>query len=205
MNAPLVRDLGGQIVDRLRDDIFSGRVGEGERLRETELAKRFDVSRSPVRDALKQLTWEGVVKTDRNRGSQVASSAPDAIQTLIIPLRRTVETHALHLFFDHLVDADFTPWEIILERMKQACASRDFATLSEQDIAFHRYWVQLANSPDLLAIWSVIVARVRRHFLNSHQKYADPMDVYREHLPFIQMLRDRDLEGTVLALGKHIQ
>ncbi len=205
MNPPLVRDLGSQIVDRLRDDIFSGRVGEGEWLRETELAKRFAVSRSPIRDALKQLTWEGVVETDRNRGSQVAGSAPDEIQTLIIPLRRAVETHSLRLFFGTLVDADFTPWETILERMKQACASGDFAAISEQDIAFHRYWVQLANSPDLLAVWSVIVARVRRHFLVSHRKYTDPMDIYREHLPIIQRLKDRDLEGAASALGKHIQ
>ncbi len=205
MNPPLVRGLGEQIVDRLRDDIFSGRVGVGERLRETELAKLFEVSRSPIRDALKQLTWEGVVETDRNRGSQVAGSAPDAIQTLIIPLRRTVETHALRLFFGTLVDADFTQWETILERMKQACGSGDFAAISEQDIAFHRYWVRRANSPDLLAIWSVIVARVRRHFLESHQNYTDPMDIYREHLPIIQRLKDGDLEGTVLALGEHIQ
>ncbi|TWU21703.1 putative HTH-type transcriptional regulator YdfH [Novipirellula galeiformis] len=205
MNPPLVRGLGEQIVDRLRDDIFSGRVSEGERLRETELAKRFEVSRSPIRDALKQLTWEGVVETDRNRGSQVACSAPDEIQTLIIPLRRTVETHALRLFFGTLQDADFIQWEGILERMKHACASGDFAVVSEQDIAFHRYWVQRSNSPDLLAIWSVIVARVRRHFLESHRAYTDPMDIYREHLPIIQRLKDGDLEGTVLALEEHIQ
>ena len=205
MNSPLVRGLGEQIVDRLRDDIFSGRVREGERLRETELATRFEVSRSPIRDALKQLTWEGVVETDRNRGSQVARSAPDEIQTLIIPLRRTVETHALRLFFGTLQDSDFVQWEAILERMRQACVEGDFAVASEQDVAFHRYWVQRSNSPDLFAIWSVIVARVRRHFLESHRAYTDPLDIYREHLPILQRLKDGDLEGTVLSLEEHIQ
>jgi len=46
VNSQLVRGLGEQIVDQLRDDIFAGRVVEGQRLRETELAERFDVSRS---------------------------------------------------------------------------------------------------------------------------------------------------------------
>jgi len=180
-------------------------VAEGQRLRETELAERFDVSRSPIRDALKQLTWEGVVETDRNRGSQVASSAPDEIQSLIIPLRRTVETHALRLFFGSLRDEDFACWDVILEQMKKACESGDLAAVSEQDIAFHRFWVQRAQSPDLLAIWSVIVARVRRHFLECHQQYEQPMDIYLEHLPIIQLLKDSNLDAAVLALEEHIQ
>ena len=205
MEQQLVRGLGEQIVDRLRGDIFAGRVAEGERLREAELARRFAVSRSPIRDALKQLTWEGVVETDRNRGSHVASSAPDEIQSLIVPLRRTVETHALRLFFGTLQDTDFEQWRAILDRMKAGCESGDLAVVAEQDIAFHRFLVERSGSPDLLAIWSVVVARVRRHFLETHQQYENTMDIYEEHLPLIELFRNGKLEDAVAALEEHIQ
>ena len=109
----LVRGLGEQIVERLREDIFAGRIAEGERLRETELARRFSVSRGPIREAIQQLTWEGVLETDRNRGAMVATSAPDEITELIIPLRCTIEKYAVRLFIDQLTAEDFQLWENI--------------------------------------------------------------------------------------------
>ncbi|MAT16368.1 MAG: exonuclease [Planctomyces sp.] len=205
MEPQLVRGLGEQIVERLREDIFSGRIAEGEWLREVDLAERFSVSRGPIRDALRQLSWEGIVQTDRNRGAQVAASAPNEIQELIIPLRRTIEGYAVRLFWDNLTDADFERWEAILETMKKACRERDFATASEQDIAFHRFLVERANSPDLLAIWSVIVARVRRHFRESHQRYDNPMDIYREHTPLLEAFRTGDKQQAILLLEEHIR
>ena len=71
----LVRGLGEQIVDRLREDIISGRIGPGEPLRERDLAQRFAVSRGPIRDALKQLAWEGIVVAEGYRGARVAPPA----------------------------------------------------------------------------------------------------------------------------------
>ncbi|MCA9041020.1 MAG: GntR family transcriptional regulator [Planctomycetaceae bacterium] len=205
MEPQLVRGLGEQIVERLREDIFSGRIAEGERLREVDLAERFAVSRGPIRDALRQLSWEGIVQTDRNRGAQVAASAPNEIQELIIPLRRTIEGYAVRLFFEELTAADFERWETILEVMKKACKERDFATASEQDIAFHRFLVERSKSPDLLAIWSVIVARVRRHFRESHMRYDDPMDIYREHTPLVEAFKSGDEKLAIKLLEDHIR
>lgn len=205
MDSQLVRGLGEQIVDRLREDIFSGRMEEGERLRESDLAKRFSVSRGPVRDALKQLSWEGFVETDRNKGAQVSHSASDEIQELIIPLRRTIESYAVKLIIHDLTEEDFQRWENILNEMKNACRNRDFPRVSEQDIAFHRLLVERSNSPDLLAIWSVIVARVRRHFRESHLRYKKPIQVYEEHLPLLEAFQKGNVTKAIKALEQHIQ
>ena len=205
MEPQLVRGLGEQIVDRLRDDIFAGRIEEGARLREVDLAERFAVSRGPIREALRRLSWEGIVETDRNRGAQVAISASNEVQELIVPLRRIIETCALQLFFDDLTEQDFTRWESILDRLKTACMAGDFAASTEQDIAFHRTWVEQANSPDLLAVWSVIVARVRRHFRESHLRYEDPIHIYEEHKQLLDALRSGDVDQALTTLEGHIQ
>ncbi|MCH9654806.1 MAG: GntR family transcriptional regulator [Planctomycetes bacterium] len=201
----LVRGLGEQIVERLREDIFSGRIAEGERLREIDLAKRFDVSRGPIREAIQQLAWEGIVNTDRNKGALVATSAPDEITELIIPLRCTTEKYAIRLFFDNLTEEDFLIWENILGKMKQACEAKDFALISEHDIAFHRALVKRSHSPDLLAIWSSIVSRVRRHFRESHLNYKNPIQIYEEHLPIIDALKSKSLAQALQVIEDHIE
>ncbi len=201
----LVRGLGEQIVERLREDIFAGRIAEGERLRETELARRFSVSRGPIREAIQQLTWEGVLETDRNRGAMVATSAPDEITELIIPLRCTIEKYAVRLFFDQLTAEDFQVWENILQKMKQACEARDFALISEHDIAFHRSLVTRSQSPDLLAIWSAIVSRVRRHFREAHLNYENPLQIYEEHLPIIEAFKNQSLTEALQIIENHIE
>lgn len=206
MNEPqLVRGLGEQIVERLREDILSGRIAEGERLREVDLAKRFSVSRGPIREAIQQLAWEGVVETDRNKGALVSTSAPNEITELIIPLRCTIEKYAIRLYFDQLTEDDFLVWETILNKMKQACEANDFALISEHDIAFHRSLVTRAHSPDLLAIWSAMVSRIRRHFRESHLKYQKPIQIYEEHLPIIVALREGSLIEVLQTIEDHIE
>ena len=201
----LVRGLGEQIVARLREDIFSGKIAEGERLREVDLAQRFSVSRGPIREAIQQLAWEGIVETDRNKGALVSTSAPNEITELIIPLRCTIEKYAVRLFFDSLDESDFLVWETILEKMKRACEVKDFTLISEHDIAFHRALVTRSHSPDLLAIWSAIVSRVRRHFRESHLMYTNPIQIYEEHLPILDALRNKSLVEALETIEQHIE
>lgn len=201
----LVRGLGEQIVERLREDIFSGKIAEGERLREVDLAKRFAVSRGPIREAIQQLAWEGIVEADRNKGAIVTTSAPNEITELIIPLRCTTEKYAVRLFFDTLTEEDFLVWEDILDKMKQACETKDFALIAEHDIAFHRALVTRSQSPDLLAIWSAIVSRVRRHFRQTHLNYPEPIQIYEEHLPILDALKNKSLTDVLHAIENHIE
>jgi DNA-binding GntR family transcriptional regulator len=196
--------LREQIADRLREDVLSGRLAEGERLSEVKLAERFGVSRGPVREALVQLTHEGLLTAKPNCGVRVAPSAPDSIRGLVIPIRRTIETYALRLFFDDISAEDFRTWKSILNSLKHACQQKDVAAIAEQDIAFHRSILERAGQADLLAIWSTIVARVRSHFRQSYSKYKDLIEVHAEHQAIVDTFRTGDKEAAVLALENNI-
>jgi GntR family transcriptional regulator, rspAB operon transcriptional repressor len=201
----IVRGLRVQIVERIREDIMSGRLAGGERLSEMALGRRFGVSRGPVREALVQLAQEGLVDSKPNCGVHVSMPVPISIRALIIPIRRTIETFALRLIFDELNDDDFRRWDAILKRMAKACQEMDTVAAVEQDIAFHRLLLERAGQPDLLAIWSTIVARVRGHFREVHLARRDqPIDVHADHLELVKALRSGDRETAVQALEAHI-
>jgi DNA-binding GntR family transcriptional regulator len=200
------RGLRTQIADRLRDDILSGRIAEGERLSEPKLVKRFAVSRAPIREALVQLTQEGLLIAKPNCGVTVAPSAPNAIQELVVPIRRTIEIFALKLFFGDINDDDYRLWDDILRRLKTACQQRDWAACAELDIAFHRSLLERAGQTDLLAIWASIVVRLRNYFQQNNVKYdRDPMELYEEHRGIVEAFRSGDLEKAVKALERNIE
>jgi len=202
----IVRGLRHQIADRIREDIYSGRLAEGEHLSEMGLAQQFGVSRGPIREALVQLTQEGVLLARPHRGVRVASPSPDSVRALIIPIRRTIESYALRLIFDDLKESDFQAWDAILRRMSAACQENDTAAAVEQDIAFHRSLLERAGQPDLLAIWSTIVVRIRRHFWQVHlARRNGPIDVRADHQRLVEILRSGDKEAAIKALEAHIE
>jgi len=145
-----------------------------------------------------------VLVAEPNRGVRVAPAAPDSIRELVVPIRRTIETYALRLFLTDVKEDDFDAWEEILRRLQAACKNRDYAAIAEQDIKLHRSFLKRAGQADLLAIWSVLVARVRRHFRQDYLTYADPMQIYAEHRALIDTFRRGDMEAAVKALEENI-
>jgi DNA-binding GntR family transcriptional regulator len=203
-SATLSRNLGGQIAVSLRREIVSGQVAAGTMLREIPLARRFGVSRGPIRDALRELAEEGMVEP-LARGMRVATPAePDAIRKFVSPLRRTIECYALRLVFARLDDECFATWERILLGMRRACVGGDALLVVEQDIAFHRSLLELAGQPDLLAIWSTIVARIRRHFIDRSRGYDQPLDQHAEHVRLYEAFATRNVAHALRALEAHI-
>jgi DNA-binding GntR family transcriptional regulator len=201
----LIRSTRDQITDRLREDIFSGSLAEGERLQEAKLAEQFGVSRGPIREALAQLTQEGLLEAKPNRGVSVSHSDSDAVRELIVPIRRVIETFALKHFFHEINESDFLTWESILHHLKHACDRKDMAAITKYDLAFHRSILVRAGVPALLTIWQTILARIRRHFRHATSHYgADLLKIYEQHRWLVEVFRNGDREAAIKALEEHI-
>lgn len=194
-----------QITFRLRDDILTGRLAEGERLHEGKLAERFGVSRGPIREVLAQLTHEGLLESKPNCGVKVAASDSDSVRELIVPIRRVIETYALKHFFHEIDDRDFMAWENILHYLKGSCERGELTSIIQYDIAFHRSILTRADVPALMAIWQTIVARIRRHFRHATSQYDDNlMEIYEQHRRLVEVFRAGDRDAAVKALEEHI-
>jgi DNA-binding GntR family transcriptional regulator len=202
--ASLVRGLRDQLVDHIRADVLSGHYKEGDAIRQEEVVSRYQVSRTPVREALIELENEGLLVHTPNCGMRVAQQAPDSVHELLIPLRRTIESYAVRLSFANLDEEFFQGWEEILERMHDACKRKDCVALSEADIAFHRHLVERAGEPSLSKIWHAILGQVRAYFLKYLLKYEDLMIIYREHAAIVETFRRGDEHASISFLASRI-
>ena len=193
----LARSLRSQIADRLRDDVLCGRIEAGRFLRQEELVSRFRVSHTPVREALIQLTNEGLLESIPNTGVKVRSQPPDHIREFLTPMCRNIEVYALRLCFDDLNADDFRLLDAILDQLQVACKDRDYAAMAEQEIAFHRLVVRRANEPTLINLWSAVLSQFVAYVRHWHLLYADPMDNFREHKQIVEMFRTGDKEASI--------
>lgn len=198
---PVYRTIREQITDRLRSDVLSGRLSEGTSLREQTLAKRYGVSRGPVRDALLLLTQEGLLIAKPNCGVKVGTSSAEDMQALVIELRRKIEVFALEEVFGNLTDRDVDQIDGTVERLRLACGREDLGEIVANDMALHRYIIEATGNGNLLAMWLPIVSRMMLHY----SRHRNMMESHGEHVAIAEAIRKRDKKAAIAALTANIQ
>jgi DNA-binding GntR family transcriptional regulator len=198
--ASVYHTIREQIVERLREEVLSGEIAEGESLREQSLATRFGVSRGPIRDALLQLTQEGLLVGQPNRGVKVGRGPSQSVQPLVVTMRRQIESFALAQIIDKLTVEDEIALNGIVARFKAACENGSLPSLVKHDMALHRWIVERTGEPDLVALWLSTVMRMRLRY----SRHASLMESYEEHRAIAEAIIARDLPAALAALGANI-
>ena len=193
------------VVEKIRSEILSGILKEDSPLREMQLAKRFNIGRSKVREALIILSNEGLTYSKRNFGMRVSKFSNDAINNLVIPLRRIVEIFALRQYFYEINSLDIRSWEECLHKMKNECRSKNLQKIAECDIEFHRLIVERSNIVDVMSIWNLLISRVKGHFMRNYHQYGDPMEIFFEHEAILAMFKTGKLDAAVQILESNIE
>lgn len=199
--APLVhRTIREQVATHLRHAVLAGQLGEGEMLREEPLAQRFGVSRGPIRDALLQLTQEGLLVAEQNRGVRVRCPDPE-IRPLVVETRRNIESFAIEKLCTSGDEEALVFFAENLKRFHSACQSGDMAEVVEHDMAFHRHIVECGGGSDLVSIWVPLLT----HMMLPYSRHRDLMDSYREHEAVVEALRRNEQTAALECLRANIQ
>ncbi len=143
----------------LREVILRGELPAGARLGEVELAERFGVSRTPVREALTRLAAEGLVEIQRNRGARVASWSVQELES-VFELRGLLEPRLTALAVPRATPADAEELDRMAHDMFDVgCPgpAQDLDALVPLNRAFHDRLVALADHPALAAALAGVV------------------------------------------------
>ena len=121
------RTIREQVTSQIRDELVAGNFPAGATLRESELAERFGVSRGPIRDAFLQLSNEGFLAYQANRGVTVRHPPDPEDRQFITSLRLQLESHVVKKGIAKLSEESMRQIESALENLKAACDSGDVA------------------------------------------------------------------------------
>lgn len=131
----LLRSLREHVHERLRRAIVAGRFRNGERLNERTLAEMLGVSTTPVKDAIRRLESEGLVRTESRRGVFVEFSAGQALQMALG--RAALESVMAHIAANHVTESDIAEMARLIEEMEHATAHAELEDLVTLNESYH--------------------------------------------------------------------
>jgi DNA-binding GntR family transcriptional regulator len=190
----------------LRDEVMSGRLGSGEKIRQGEIAKRLGFSRVPVREALRRLESEGFVTLRPRRGYVVVSLDADEIEE-IFDIRMVLEEKAGHLATLSRTSEDVADLERILQAMGrlEVHSGNDIAAWSAYNREFHARVFQSSNRLHLCRWAAVLRDSVERYIRIDATMSGRIEAAHVEHEEILKAFRDRDAKRVGQLSRAHCQ
>ncbi len=196
--------LTQQVYDHLRQSILSNAYPPDTPLPEEALATRLNVSRVPVREALRRLAADGLVRLAPRQAAVVTSLSPkqflDAYR-----LREALETLAVRLAVPRFVSDDIRELERLQDEMRTAAPHGDIDRFFAANAAFHGLFVDRADNDYLKATYEPLIDQMRRYRSPSADLRGGLERSIDEHEAVLDAVRAGDAAEAARLLGEHIQ
>jgi len=199
------QSLTSAVADKLRDQIIRGEIPEGAQLRQDAIATQYQVSRIPVREALRQLDAEGLIAIVPNRGAIVPALSPDDIEELF-SIRALLEPEVLKRSIPSLTKDDFSQADAVLQKYVSELQREDHVSAwGRLNWQFHSILYSRANQPRFMAIIRNVNNNGERYtrlqlYLTHGMKRAN-----EEHHQILEFCRHREITQACRLLRQHIQ
>jgi len=198
-NAPISTSL----LAKLQRDILTGKLKPGQKLTEQDLCKEYEVSRTPIREALRQLEADGLVENILNRGSFVIGMSEQDYEDMF-EMRKAYEIQAVEWAIERITDEEMDKLEETFEFMEFYTMRNDIDKMLVINAGFHQVIYEASHN------------RMLQKLLSSYQnflKYKGSEAVYdknylttvlAEHREIFRAIKEKDVKAGKLAMEIHI-
>lgn len=198
--------LGGRVFQKIREDILNGKYQEHDELRENTIGKELGVSRTPVREALRQLELEGLVTIIPNRGAYVTGISHKDIWDIYM-IRSMLEGLCARWAAENITEAQ-------MEELEEAILLSEFQMKKES--GFNAEQVAALDGRFHAILYEASGSRILSHVLTDFHNYVQTARKssivsedrarrsIREHRQILRAIRDRDAEMAEQLANEHI-
>ncbi len=190
-NPPKRTTLHEEIAGFLRQMIFDGELEDGIRVPEKALCERFDISRTPLREALKVLANEGLITLLPNRGARVSTLTPEDIDE-VFPIMGALESVAGEMAATAISDEGIAEIRALHYQMALHHTRKERLEYFALNQKIHEHILKAAGNPTLTQMYKTLSGRIRRarYIANISQSRWD--QAMQEHEVILRILGERD-------------
>lgn len=195
-------DIAAQYIE---EQIVTGNLKPGEQIKEEDIVKQLDISRPPLREALKGLEVEGLVVRRPRKGAFVSEMTKKdiwEIYTLKAEMYALATTHAI----DRITPEEISRLNKLVEKMKQTASPERKALLQYQKLhrEFHILIMEIAGNQRLLKFASSLHKQLRRYSFQtlSYESHLNRSNGF--HQEIATLIADRDKDNAARLMREHI-
>lgn len=190
-----IKTMKEQVYEYFRDQMNKGRVRPGSFLDLNEISRELGISRTPLRDALFQLEFEGFVTIFPRRGVMLNVLTMEKIRH-IYEICGALEAAAIVLTSARLCESDIKEMEKCNQQMSRALSRDNFTTYYEANIRFHNIYLNKSDNEELLRVIKINKERLyefprNNFFVKEWENYS-----LREHEELYMLFRSGDFNGA---------
>ncbi len=183
--------LREKILETIRDAILKGQLKPGEKVAEPELAERFGISRTPIREAFRQLESEGYLTVVPRKGAVVTALSERAVEEFYA-IKSILEGYAAQISAENMTEKDITKLETINIRLKKLAEQGDVKTFFKVHNEFHDIFIKAAGNEKLAEIIHQMMLKFNRFRLASIALPGRMEISVKEHDALIKAFRRKD-------------
>jgi DNA-binding GntR family transcriptional regulator len=198
------RPLHEDLVSRLRDLIVEGQLEPAMHVPERALCEQFNVSRTPMREALKALASEGLVVLLPNRGAVVAALGLEDVEH-VVKVIDALEGMSADAACERAGDDDLAQLEQMQRDLEAHFEARNLMDYFKLNQAIHLRIVELAGNPVAYALYSSLLSRIRRYRFVGNREGMRWGRACAEHRQILDALRNRDGALLKQLLSSHLR
>jgi DNA-binding GntR family transcriptional regulator len=195
--------LRGRVFQRLRNDILSGKYQENEELKEVAIGEEMGVSRTPVREAFRQLELEGLIQIIPNKGAYVTGITLKDVQDIYM-MRSLLEGLCARLASEHITKEQLEEMEENVYLSEFHAAKGHYDQMAELDNRFHEILYEASHSKMLenqLKDYHQYVLRVRQKTLSNNVRSKASNE---EHKQIMEAIKNQDAQSAETLANQHI-
>lgn len=196
-------NLHDMLVSAIREMVAAGELRPGDKIPEQDLCRRFEVSRTPLREALKVLASEGMLQLLPRRGAIVARVSPEEIDELF-PIMAALEALAGELVCKRITPDELAELQDIHERMLRDYGAGNEPAYLQENRRFHETLVRLAANPTLHACYVQILTRTRAFRFVARKSSENWKVAVDDHNQIMDALRARNAARLSRLLRRHV-
>lgn len=198
------QSLGSQIFSRIREDILTGVYEQGAELKEATLGAKLGVSRTPVREALRQLELEGLVEIIPNRGARVTGISEKDIGDIYL-MRSKLEGLSARLAAENIKDEDLAEMEEVQLLSEFHLEHSKEEQMVNMDGRFHELMYHASGSRMLEHMLTSFHHYVKMARITSMKAKNRAEESVREHKAILEAIRNRDADQAEKLADEHIR